>query len=266
MLKKLFAYDFRCIGRISLPAILGMLGSAIFSLLFLFMLEKTSLGNTFILSFIATFGFICCLIVLILFLSAPMFINYIHFAKNLYFDEGYLTMTLPASEHQLLLSKIFSGFLWLLIDAVMAVISFAILFLGAAGIFGAFSAPAPEFPEEAFPFMDQLLGMILSYVLYGIVYAAFEVVLGMMVITFGCLLMPKHKVLGILLAYMVSNWTVGLINSLLSIAVSDAVLSLGLVDAYLYAQPLLLSVLMAALTVGCYFLTHRMLKKRINLE
>lgn len=272
MLKKLFAYDFRCISRLTLPALIGMVLTSLLSLLFLWVMVASTNGNAVILSILGGFGFAACFFILILFAAAPAYINYFHFGKNLFFDEGYLTMVLPASEHQILLSKLLAGFLWLLLDGVMALLSLAILFFGASYIFGAGNTMLPDLAilaEEIGAIFGQGAPLVAPlYVLYAIVYAAFEVVLGMTVITFGCLMMPKHKIIGILLTYMVTNWIVSLINQLISsfFSFSLTMSAIGVSEVNLYATPIVMTLTVAGMTVLCYFLTHTMLKKKINLE
>jgi hypothetical protein len=54
-----------------------------------------------------------------------------HFYTNIYSDEGYLTMTLPATVTQHIISKTVSGFIWLMINALVMLIGVAlIVFLG----------------------------------------------------------------------------------------------------------------------------------------
>ena len=266
MLKKLFTYDFRCISRLSAPCLLGMVGSTLLSLLFFWIMWSTRFVSSFgFFSVLCTMALIACFLLLLLFAAAPAFINYYHFAKILYFDEGYLTMTLPASEHEILLGKILVGFLWLIIDIVVALISIFGLIAGIL-LITLYPFNIPDSDPEISLFFGDVVAAFFGHILYILLYVLFEVVLGMTVITFGCLIVPKHKILGILLFYILLNWAVGLINQMISLFLSEAFLAAGSMDALGVTMPLVLSGALVPVILLCYFLTHRMLKKKINLE
>ena len=266
MLKKLFAYDFRRLGRLTIPCMIGIAASSLLCLLFFWIGGLTGTGNRpVLLSILGILGLYACMMGLSLLTSAPMLIGYFHFAKNLYFDEGYLTMTLPASEHHILLSKLLSSLLWQIISFIVAVISIIGLVLGILFISG-IPLDTPLTSLEVFVPTGEAIATILSLLLLTLVSVCFEILLGMVVITLGCLLMPKHKILGILLFYFISNWVVGIGSMLLMLVLFGATAAIPIGAITPYGVLLVLTGIMAALSALCYFFTHRMLKKSINLE
>ena len=120
-------------------------------------------------------------------------------------------------------------------------------------------------PEIVAP-AGEVIATLLSLLLLALVSVCFEILLGMVVITLGCLMMPKHKILGILLFYFISNWVVGIGSMLLMVVLFGATAAIPINAIPPYAVLLVLTGIMAALSTLCYFFTHRMLKKSINLE
>lgn len=59
---------------------------------------------------------------------APIAINVIRFYKNMYSNEGYLTFSLPVSNHAHLLTKILTGALFELLGIIVAIITVLIAF------------------------------------------------------------------------------------------------------------------------------------------
>lgn len=51
----------------------------------------------------------------------------VHFYKTMYTDEGYLTHTLPVTKHQLLLSKVFVGGMWIFFVLISVYLSVIVL-------------------------------------------------------------------------------------------------------------------------------------------
>lgn len=254
MLKKLFIYDFRCIGRITLPTLLGMLGASLLSLPFIAIIS-TDIKSSIITTF-SILGLFACLFAVAMFAIAPFIINCFHFAKNMYFDEGYLTMTLPASEHQLLLSKILASALWLLIDALTLIASITIMSISASFFNSSWNV---------FPILSNISATEALLFCNFISNVIFQLVLGMTVITFGCLLIPKHKILGILLFYIITNWVVNFGTTI----ISEIFLTLVVPESDLDLSNILtiFSIVIHVILTGLsYFLMHHILKKRINLE
>ena len=66
------------------------------------------------------------------------------FYKNVFGCEGYLTLTLPVSSHQLILSKLIASFIWTVFNAIVLVIGIALLVLPISGV-GRFLMALPYF-------------------------------------------------------------------------------------------------------------------------
>ncbi len=56
------------------------------------------------------------------------------FYKNLFGREGYLTLTLPVSSHQIILSKLLASFIWTAFNAIVLMIGIVLLILPISGV------------------------------------------------------------------------------------------------------------------------------------
>ena len=104
MLGKLLKHDLRSTARLILPATLLMLGICILGSVALriaisnaeAMVSKGNVATLLIfLAFIMMY--MISMLALIVYSSASIFLVIIHYYKNLFTDEGYLTFTLPVS-------------------------------------------------------------------------------------------------------------------------------------------------------------------------
>lgn len=129
MLGKMFSYDFKALSRILVPihlalllvgfvcAVAGFTGYA--SSEFDNLLDRVAPEVS---STIIAFAGITCIFCMLLMLSAVVatfVIILVRFYRNLFTDQGYLTLTLPLTAAQQTLSKVLAGMAWLLTDAVV---------------------------------------------------------------------------------------------------------------------------------------------------
>lgn len=66
------------------------------------------------------------------------------FYKNVFGREGYLTLTLPVSSHQLILSKLLASLIWTVFNAIILAIGITFLILPISGV-GKFLMALPYF-------------------------------------------------------------------------------------------------------------------------
>ncbi len=134
MLGKLLKHDFKATGKVMLPLILILIGvTALGCLLVSFrVLQRVELLPLTMLLLIAY-------ILMVITLSTVTSIYLIvHFYRNMFTAQGYLTFTLPASPWSLLHSKVIVGFVWSMVIMVLSFLS-AFLLFGAASRFRLFS-------------------------------------------------------------------------------------------------------------------------------
>lgn len=195
----------------------------------------------------------------------------VHFYKSMYTDEGYLTHTLPATSHQLLISKATTICIWNIVSAIGAFLS---MFLLGGGLMTFF---ADEFADIKNLIMEMMrLGMgrhmggffgsagIMT--LTSVPYSA-AVIVGS--ITIGQML-RKHRILGAIGAYFGITSVVGAISMIASMMVMFA--SMAMIrdarDIFSVYTPmyLIMAVVQAAVSVGLYFLSEYLVRKQLDLE
>ena len=129
MLGKLLKYDFKSLARLLLPLYGGLL---LLGLITGFMLPVTdSSENTFVAIALTI------LVILLVILTVASFVITLimvikRFHKNLFADEAYLTLSLPVSSEELLLSKTISSFAFYLLGTLCAGMTYVILIITVA--------------------------------------------------------------------------------------------------------------------------------------
>ena len=135
MLRKLFKYDFKGMGRLIVPFTLLAIAVALVGCAAMFGTKNISgagLGSMteFALSAILTIIVITSVVAVIAYSVLCFVAIFARFYKNFFSDEGYLTFTLPVTTRQLLLSKLFASVLWW-IAAVIITVVLAVLMISA---------------------------------------------------------------------------------------------------------------------------------------
>ncbi len=128
MLKKLLSYDFKAIfkywwiGALTTLALSGV-GAGCGSIL------ETEKELPTSVTIFATIGMVLVVLGIFAFIIFAELLVYVRFYKHLFTDEGYLTFTLPVKRHQILSSKLISGFICGLSTILVAVTEGAIILL-----------------------------------------------------------------------------------------------------------------------------------------
>lgn len=227
--------------------------------------------------------------VLLLYVFMLIGINYgimiyigVHFYKTMYTDEGYLTHTLPVSKHEILVSKILIGGLWMLLIAIG-------VFLSVMGLMSSmFGAILPdgygwrEFWEEMQPYMgyaDEMfrdtfgMGMTGYFVLLSVV----SVVQPFCTITilFGAIsigqLFTKHRVLMAIVSYVGIMIVANMLSSMVQSAFSINQMARNLTDNVLLGRYMNVSMYFSIFlslveAVILYIVSHHITSKKLNME
>lgn len=197
--------------------------------------------------------------------------------KNVYTDEGYLTNTLPVTPRQIILSKLYVSSIWHYITSIVITVSvFALVYVGlysydGINLFQEFAtawdtimeAMAGEMGLDVFAI---LLGLIISLLIspfFSIVMLYSSIALGQ--------LFKKHKVAGAVMWYIIEYLVIQFVSSLIvNVPLFTGLMEVEMNDTFpfliinlvLYGS-LLLTI---AATVGLYFISEYMLKKKLNLD
>lgn len=188
------------------------------------------------------------------------------FYKNKFTDEGYLTFTLPVSAHQIFLSSLLNLLIWQVISMCVIMASFVLLF-GVGGYLSQFRTAFAEFPavfQEVFSYQDGTVSLL--SLLTGLFTWLFGCILAMTCIVLGAAWAKKHK---LLLAFALYYGIYGVLQFVLTI-ISFAGMLTGLENAdpvaFLQVFTICTGILYLLLAVGGYFLSTRMMSKRLNLS
>ncbi len=129
MLKKLFVYDMRALSKLLIIAHIPLILLA-FLLRFTIVdaLSHLETNDSFAILAGALLVLFFCYLAVVAFLTEVYFAYYTY--KNLFSDQGYLTLTLPATPAQQVGAKVLSGTTWILIDQVVIYLSCAICIAG----------------------------------------------------------------------------------------------------------------------------------------
>lgn len=128
MLKKLLKYDFNAIfkywwiGALT-TIILAIAGAGCGSIL------ETEKELPAGVTIFATIGIVLVVLGILAFIIFSELLVYVRFYKHLFTDEGYLTFTLPVKRHQILSSKLISGFVCGFLTVLVAAVDAAIIIL-----------------------------------------------------------------------------------------------------------------------------------------
>jgi len=289
MLGKLFKYDFKALNRTMLPLqggvlLAGVVGSLLVRLGFssintsvntalspyasaafpiesLLLLVSTLLSFVFYTAIIASYW-------VTLFLVAR------HFYQSMLKDEGYLSMTLPVTVGQSLLSKTFAGSLWLLINQAILIISFFLFIVVGFASVGPISPPVVETFQEIGGEISNVPGVILMIELIAlslltVVHAVTQINTSL---TIGASLAQTHKVLAAIGIFVAINMGMQTIMSILMFIVGTAVDNSNLVysqyDWFYIMQAFILPplIIFAALAVIYFFVSRHLLQTKLNLE
>jgi len=273
MLGKLLKHEWRGLWKIPL-LLLGILLMGTLALGFSFALpiwDEDWFGFGF--SLVATF-----LVYYALAIGVPLGINIyltVRYYKSMFTDEGYLTHTLPATTHQLLLSKSIVMGAWNVIStlalggSVFIILSMLYVFqiqkeVSLAEIFEEFGRLFRMMIEDGGfhlgDFTISFIIMTLAGLLCNIMKLIGAISLGQ--------LWRKHRILGAIGAYFGFNIVIGIVELIITIpytvfAGTGYMGGLYDFDSRLY---LINAVLSAAVGIGLYFMSEYLTRKQLELE
>ena len=205
---------------------------------------------------------------------AVLFINVMRFYKSRYTDEGYLTFTLPVTAKQIFLSSFVYMLLWQVISVVVVAIAMACMLL--IGL-------PKEVLETIKPIVSVLTGLdgiletLPGYRLYSVLLTVqvvfkpvYGIVLLMTSVTLGAVIAKKHKIWTAIGMYFGIQLAVGIVESILSAVPTLMLLFTGLMggENYLYNLSVTAGLgiaLQVGLSIGFFFLSTNLMRKKLNL-
>lgn len=194
----------------------------------------------------------------------------VHFYKTMYSAQGYLTHTLPAGKHQLLISKLLVSSLWLLIVYLLVFLS-AMAVMGS--LIGAIIPDGVDWGEiwsEIYSGMDMFssifdldLGGYLLTMLVSAILGPFITITTLFgSITVGQLF-TKVRVLMAIVCYVGVLMVSGIVSSLVQSMISAGVGELGI-----YMNISTVATMLTELTIAVllYIASYQIITRRLNME
>ena len=285
MLRKLFKYDFKGMGRLIVPISLLAIAVALAGSAALFGMKNISgagIGSVteFALTAILSIIFITSVFAIVAYSVLCFVVIFARFYKNFFSDEGYLTFTLPVTTRQLMLSKLFASVLWW-IAAVIITAVLAVLMISVG------SAPAGAFLNvniltDMWKMFSPLtgeagVGMLIMTAVCAVVQWTCMICMVFLAITIGSTVARKGKVIASVGFYFAINSAVEIVFVILATVCGvvlenlDAAGSLAWLDnwtpeGFMYGLLGTIAILYGVTAVIQLVITNSILKKRLNLS
>lgn len=270
MLKKLFYYDFRALGRTMIPTVLCTFGiSVLASILFsvYYATDNTMLSSVLDMLVISAQGLLTMGLV---FSFLSFYIIYLlRIRSHIYGDEGYLTLVLPANAHQHTLAKLFSGTLWGYIHSITLALSVLLTMFIPLLFSPEFSSSLGD-PETTTAGLSAFLGVL--EIVAPLVGIPSQLMLIFAAISVGSLLTPRARNLISILFYIGINTASQFLSGIIELLFFDPLLyydeayNLLNEEVYMLCTSLLGIAFSIVIGVLMYFLNVHLLKKKVNLE
>ena len=257
MLIKLMKHEFLATGRVMLPLYLllvvvsvgvnlsvhgmAMVSNPIFDLL----------GALFAISYVLIIfaAFILCLVVIVA-----------RFYRNMMGPEGYLTLTLPVSVHQHVLSKLFISLLWMVLTGAAVALSVLLIFLGDEMYVSRFFQ---VFQSTMGQLNINLSGIALLSLLLGLLHTALIILQFYTACSIGGSFANSKLVLSVAFFFAI-QLIVSAVNSLIGEFGMSAFS--GGPEALVHFSMGLDGAMMGVEVLIFYFITTYFLKNKVNLE
>lgn len=273
MFRKLLKYEFKSQQKLFTVLSFAALGAGLVGGLVLWLLvdvlEKVENSTAAAVgSVLSTFLLIGVILAIVAYVVAVWILLLYRFYKHHFSQEGYLTFTLPVTTHQTLLASILNLVLWELI--ALAVFACAMCMIFAPSLAFAWKESIPEIKmvfqdfKAAFSYMEG--GYLAVQILVTVSSWLYAVIVPLTCISLGCLLSKKYRILISFAIYYGLQMAVSMVTGVISVIITVAGLAAGNEgDGLIYLSMVIPCVLQLGLAIGGYFLTHRMVKNKLNL-
>lgn len=265
MLTKLIKYDLKSLARILIPTNLFLLIYALGARLVITSGLSQELPN-----FIIGLGIAIYIILLVLINYITLFAVLYRFYKNLFTDEGYLTLTLPVTPSQHLLAKTISGTFWVVLSYLVLTSSILIVVLVPdvikhSDMLMSEMSKAMEMPASLFLTSTFMVGLISCFSALPFYYVC--IALGQ--------LFNKHRLLAAVVLFFAISSVVGVLSLVVLFVAGTSPLifepaselaEVGNVQNLLITSYTVSCILVIVQAVISYIVTLYVMKKKINLE
>lgn len=272
MLGRLIKNEFKATARNFVPVYLVMLVVTLLLKLFLEITDFLSIPEGPIVAAINIFLMIAFVLAIIAVIFGTIVFIIKRYYDNMLKDEGYLSFTLPVTTGQHIVSKALTSYVWIIASMAVIALSVVMLMLGEPSFFKAIS----EGIDTGIKFLSDN-----GYWGYAIaVFAAIIIGIYVMIIeAYTCMsvgqLMNKHRVAGAVITYMVIysikqvfSMTFLTIRFMGSVNSGTAEMEMTSSQGASISTSVLIYelVLLVVEAIVFTFITHMMMKRKLNLE
>lgn len=278
MLGKLTKYEFKATARVFLPFYLAVFGVTLINKCFLLLNSRVELSGIVgtVFSLISTLMMIVGVIMIAATLFLTFFMILQRFYKNLFTDEGYLMHTLPVKAGTHISAKLIASSVWTVVSISVVILAIFLLIVNgeAIDLIKGFFAALPEIIKA----FESTMGInfywaLTVFIAMAVITLPCSILSFYLSITLGSVLMPKHKIGGAFLGYLIiytATQTIsgGLLVAGLVIFGRDlAVLNSPVPpEGFMYfclGLSFLLNLIMGVIS---YLISAHIMQKKLNLE
>lgn len=279
MLSKLLKYDFKALKRILLPLLLCVIGASILgSVSLTILLRQEDEGVIFSFGMlIASVITIFMIITIIASIAVVAVVMFVHFYKSFVTNEAYLTFTLPVSIKDHLLSKMISGYFWIMLSGLVVLFSgFIIAVFGTAssgiinsglisGLYDAF-----EFLKEIWDFKATII--LIQIILLIIVYPMTLILQYYTAVVIGGVIAKKNKLLASIGFVFLIDMVVQVLYQIMyfitlsSTINEDDIYGLNIITNNMIISLTFYLVIFIGLAISYFFTSKKLLENKLNLE
>jgi len=283
MLGKLIKHDMRVLSRVLLPMFLGIAAISLLSSLALAFNVKNLGENVHgvlqtVLSISTGIFTFFGIIALCAGTLVTLFLVVRHFYNSVMSSEGYLTFTLPVTTGKILFSKMLTGYIWMILCAVLSLLCVFLLILVGSAPAGSFiNTDIFRFIGEGFSelskYWESSYTVFLVEVLLSCIIAPLELLLQIYVsIVIGSMISRKYKILTSIGIYLAISIVTGILSSIITAFGSfsgyyDNVEVFASAIMRLFSPMMLASMVFTLVcSAAYYFVTRYLLTNKLNLE
>lgn len=267
MFTKLLKHELKAQGKILGVLSLSAIGAGLIGCLMLFLLRNMPHNSPTIQlqAVISTFSgtiLFGAILGIIAYSIGVWILQIARFYQRHFTDQGYLTFTLPATTHQILLSGIVNFVIWTTLSGIVTILSFILLFLPLQDELSIDWNIIWEF-NNIFSILYGVDSPVLQ-IFSSLASSLYQLILPLLAITMGAQMAKKHKLLVAFAIYYGLNMGVSIVTSVSSIYL---LLSEYFMDGSitLLLSTVMNSVLYLGLAIGGYFLMYHLIDKKLNL-
>lgn len=192
------------------------------------------------------------------------------FYKNLYTDEGYLTLTLPVKISHIISAHFLAGLIWLVAAVAIALISTT--FSLSSSIFSFLGGSALDLLRTMLAGLGGSLssastGSIVLGILSLLVSSCYSLSIAYCAITLGALVSLRHKVACAVGFYLLFSWGISLTLGAFNImgAYMLSVVSSNTINAYLSGTAISTIVVHLIVAISAFFVSNYLLNRKVDI-